>query len=889
MFTEKIHFIYPWRGYQQRVLNEIAAHLDNDKLHIIAPPGSGKTVLGLEVVRRLNKPTLILSPTLTIRNQWIEIFQTLFNAEEFENYSSDLNTLSFFNSSTYQSLHSCCLDTTQPTDKPNDTDVRADTDADVIQSLIEHTIQVVVLDEAHHLKTAWWKTLTTLIEKLDNPTVISLTATPPYDSTISEWNRYIALCGPIDAEIAVPELVKEKDLCAHQDLVYISMPDKKELSSINTFYNNGKILKKEVISNNKYINLLVHHPAVLNPSEHADFIYDNVEYFSSIIIFLKYVNKEHYAGVLDYLGLSKKKIPILDNDWLEYLLTYSLIKDDFLKDKADAIALFDQFKKAGLVERRKIIISKKESLNKMLISSISKFASISRIVDAEYSSSKDNLRLVILSDYVRKEYLNKPSEINKFGVVSIFRYLVNTNHQSTFDYSNKIAVLSGSIAIIPDNLKDDYLRLAKQYSKGRPEIEFKRIEGLNFSEILLSGNNKSLYVRIVTTLFSQGKINILIGTKSLLGEGWDCQEINALILATFVGSYMLSNQMRGRAIRALKNDKFKTANIWHLMCADPENPANNSDYELLRRRFKCFIGPHITDNTLISGIERLEIPESRIKSTEVERINRHMILLSAGRKELIDKWNVSIGENTDYSLVKEIKTDKSSIRRNFIFWKTLKYIFYNFILSEFYFHLHIIESFVKHFRRSISTERLLNIIGILLLLGIAALLPKTIKLLGLAIKHGPVSSSFKQLGNVILNTMKDLDIFENPDDVTVETSVSKDGLLLCSLRNSNSYKESLFLKSLEEVLGQITNPKYLITRKGRYILNTIDFHNVPSIFATNKERAALFHAHWNKLMGKSEMYSTRNPLGRRKLVEARTNSLSSYFIEKTEIIDSWKR
>ncbi len=51
--------------------------------------------------------------------------------------------------------------------------------------------------------------------------VISLTATPPYDSEPELWDRYLQMCGEIDQEITVPELVKEDTLCPHQDFVYI--------------------------------------------------------------------------------------------------------------------------------------------------------------------------------------------------------------------------------------------------------------------------------------------------------------------------------------------------------------------------------------------------------------------------------------------------------------------------------------------------------------------------------------------------------------------------------------------------------------------------------------------------------------------------------------------
>ena len=77
-FPANINFKYSWRKYQQRVLNELDEHLKDNHLHIVAPPGSGKTVLGLEVMLRINKPSLVLAPTVAIRNQWIQRFCDLF-------------------------------------------------------------------------------------------------------------------------------------------------------------------------------------------------------------------------------------------------------------------------------------------------------------------------------------------------------------------------------------------------------------------------------------------------------------------------------------------------------------------------------------------------------------------------------------------------------------------------------------------------------------------------------------------------------------------------------------------------------------------------------------------------------------------------------------------
>ena len=52
MFDESIKFKYPWRPYQAKVLEEVNGLIKDKKIHIVAAPGSGKTVLGLEQIGR---------------------------------------------------------------------------------------------------------------------------------------------------------------------------------------------------------------------------------------------------------------------------------------------------------------------------------------------------------------------------------------------------------------------------------------------------------------------------------------------------------------------------------------------------------------------------------------------------------------------------------------------------------------------------------------------------------------------------------------------------------------------------------------------------------------------------------------------------------------------
>src|SRR5699024_8767516 len=125
--------------------------------------------------------------------------------------------------------------------------------------LFEQNFQTLVLDEAHHLRTSWWKTVIHFRDQLADPTVVALTATPPYDVEKSEWDRYIELCGPIDEEIEIAALVKEGDLCPHQDYVWMSPLTPKEKEPIDTFHDEAAQIKHSLLENTSFRALVENH------------------------------------------------------------------------------------------------------------------------------------------------------------------------------------------------------------------------------------------------------------------------------------------------------------------------------------------------------------------------------------------------------------------------------------------------------------------------------------------------------------------------------------------------------------------------------------------------------------------------------------------------------
>ena len=232
-----------WRSYQQRVLNELTSHLNDSKLNVVAAPGAGKTTLGIEVLSRLKNPAFILAPTITIKNQWKQRILDNFLPLDFnpDLISTDIKNLSEITISTYQGLHSLYKNIE---DREN-----------FIKQLKSLNVNTLVLDEAHHLRTEWWATLNSLYEEMNNKNfkIVSLTGTPPYDVSPNEWNNYSSLCGPVDAEISIPELVKAGNLCPHQDLIYFSNLTDEEEQILWDFESNRNSFFKEINDSVKFV------------------------------------------------------------------------------------------------------------------------------------------------------------------------------------------------------------------------------------------------------------------------------------------------------------------------------------------------------------------------------------------------------------------------------------------------------------------------------------------------------------------------------------------------------------------------------------------------------------------------------------------------------------
>jgi len=449
LFGTALTFKFPWREYQEKFLASFQEHITDNHLHVIAPPGSGKTILGLEMLLRINKPTLVLAPTLTIRNQWRDRFVDFFEpTPEKQTLSLSIKDPALLTFSTYQSLfalHKSFGD---------------NADEQLVKFIKQHKIETLVLDEAHHLKNEWWNCLFQL-KGIEGLTIVSLTATPPYDSSTLELNRYFDLCGPIDDEIAVPDLIKNGDLCPHQDFIHFSRPDEVQIKYIVNYRERIIDFTNTLLKNVPFQSFLKGLEIYSNSETSLARIYENPQFFSAILIYLRAAGTEIKSNKLAILGFNTKDLnfPSFTYDWSQCLLQEVLVnqRERFTAHEAILMPIEKALRTIGVLERKRVDFIGNKDLYRNLASSPSKLKSIYEILKDTSETLKEATRAVILTDYIRKEFLDFDgkdlAKLNKLGVVAIFHYL---KAQGGFD--SEVGVLTGSLIILHESALEE-LRL----------------------------------------------------------------------------------------------------------------------------------------------------------------------------------------------------------------------------------------------------------------------------------------------------------------------------------------------------------------------------------------------------------------------------------------------
>ncbi len=914
----KLNFKGSWRSYQKRILDDLSFHLRDDKLHIVAAPGAGKTTLGIEVLSKLNQATLILCPTNTIKNQWKErICSAFLKPEDYNIVSTDLRNPEYITVTTYQALLASFCGQKDEDTNSNTYDEEAEISEEeaesisnskrfnskkadeIIKILKDANITVLCFDEAHHLRNEWWKALIYLNENLAPKQTLSLTATPPYDANINEWNRYEELCGEIDEVISIPELVKNGDLCPHQDFIYYSLLKDSEKELIKKQNANIKTFMDELNSDSKLISYLSSSPFLNEPKSYTEQIFDDPDFYVSTASFLKLNNKKINPKFLSLFNAKEHELPKFTQEEAKKFLNGLLYNhcEEFAQIEEKLEHYRNRAKLLGLVYNKRIVLGDNVKIQRKISGSIAKIDSIEEITELEYNSLSTSLRMVILADLIK---LND-TDSDSLGVVPIWKRLKNKFQQIP------IGVLCGSLILLPKTLEQSIELHVKENDLTEDSLtvsSFNQDEA--YMKITPKESAKNKIVGIITEMFNKGEINILIGTQALLGEGWDAPSINSLILSSTVSSYMLSNQMRGRAIRIDKNNPDKISNIWHLASiALPEKTnifeeifsesSTNLDEEAkmnalmhdivsLEKRFEGYEAPSYFDkHEIVSGIDRVKSKDfyhniEKFGENAFKDFNKSTRELALNRSQTKQWWNDALYlgyGNGQQTMTTGVEAEKLTVN-------TLKYTSYKEMLfSTFTTFLFVLASVIY------SGGFNWGIIGIILLVFLIVCANIYLKYL----KTGTIAGVMKQIAIVHLEALASQDLIRSSlKRVGLTVQETLEGIYV-SCKNLPTEENNLFIKCIQEFLNPIENPRYLLIRTNRFgkVINQTDYFSIPAILSNNKKCVDIFAKLWEKYIGGSyKIVYTRNLEGRMTLLQARKNSFSATKRPKSKRLSKWQ-
>jgi len=914
---EHARFKFPWRPYQERVLAELETHLEDDRLHVVAPPGSGKTVLGLEIMRRIGKPALALAPSLTIRNQWVERFTELFLQIDRppEWITTNIDAPAFLTVTTYQSIHSIFNFRKNQEKKL----ARATAVLSALTDLQTHTL---IVDEAHHLQKEWWKSLDRLRSGIGEHTVVALTATPPYDVSGSEWQRYIELCGPIDAEICIPEMMLEESLCPHQDFIYFSPPTESSQQQIDKFYKDVELFVKEIKSNAALILLLQETPVLAaltamdnippgNKEEAKKFIKErkdnynaalkeiagNPEFYFSLLVYLNDVLPEPQVYLCRVLEVDPSDIPPLDKTWLQTLLS-SCIYDRFdlytEEEQEILVQVRRKLRRIGAIENKRVNLEFTDDLDQVLQRDPNKLRSIVHIVKEEASSQREqDLRLVILCDRIYRDLFPDPDQEikqEKLGVVPVFELLRQKGPDSL-----KLGILCGTLVVLPATSVTELEMIAgSRYGMSLADLKMKQLpHDRGYFSIECTDHNRQHIVAIVTELFSRGDVTALVGTRALLGEGWDAPVINTLILANNVGSHVSSNQMRGRALRTVPNNADKVSNIWHIASISTSGDPG-PDLERLTARFKTYMGLGLSDPVIENGLERMGVNRPRMKAVEIVEKNQNMIAAAKERPSLTNRWRAALKSG---NTLERYKASPPQKRDELVF-------------SDKLIPTYAIQKLVAKGVSKFNRVGLTYVVALpLVWFWVPAAFPWVAGMGVLAslwqmnspgiryklnIKREVITweanrAELENIGMAILQSLKDAGWISREFSRSSLPVYQKNGKVYISVQGATTHEESVFLEAFAELYDPVQDPRYILTRTVSTSNGRENFyHPVPTLLARNKRYAVYFENRWKQYVGEANVLYTKSLQGMKALLKARGQQLRRKVGDRSRRVSRWK-
>ncbi len=713
-----------WRHYQELAL----AAFERDRAtghrgtHIVAPPGSGKTIMGLEMVRRLGAPALVLAPNTAVQAQWLaaaaafEAPPGLVTADE----SGLISCLTYQGvsrlddpavvlgdaaerrwaeeraramGSTTDEVLARSAGWTGEAARRRDRELAkiastlrreiaraehgdlhvghllADTVRRRIDVLRARGTTTIVLDECHHLASLWGYVVRAIVEELGDAHVIGLTATPPGELTRDEAELYDHLLGPVDFTVPTPAVVRDGHLAPYQELARLTTPLDSELAWLaerdTRFRELITTLHEPDEDDMGFVEWITRRLRTRMREEGdparvswGSFARREPTFALAGLRMLASAGRPLPEGAPHAEAI--RTAPNLD-DWLVLLEDYVLRCLDPRPDARAAVrrqAIGAALAELGYTLTRRGIRRGRSDVDRLLTRSAAKSLALADIVACELDARATGLRALVLTDAERAE------RVAADDLMSVLRPEAGTAVEAVralasdarTDVCRPLLVTGRGLRCHPD----DADRLVERLHPGAPDLGWEPDEDGLARITGAHGWEPRRWVPLATAALTDGHVLALVGTRGMLGEGWNAPSVNVVVDMTAAATGVAVTQMRGRSLRLDPDDPDKVASNWDVVCVAPDLLHGDGDYRRFVRKHLQVFAP-TDDGEIEAGPSHVHPALGPFAPPEHERfgeINSELVARARDHDGARQRWRLG----TPYAGV-EVETVVARPRR----------------------------------------------------------------------------------------------------------------------------------------------------------------------------------------------------------------------------------
>lgn len=855
-------FPYDLRPHQVQAVRCCETAADATRCHLVLPPGSGKTLIGAEIARRLGRRTLVLVPNTAIQAQWSQLWRSAqpeVTVGEGRDADTDVIVL------TYQSL--ATFDADADDDDPLAERLHPDAGR-LLDRLATGPPLTIVLDEAHHLAAVWGEVLAELLDRLSgttSPTVIALTATPRSRLTDAQASLTDRLFGPVLYSVPTPALVREGVLAPFRELVRFVTPSRAESEYLADRATRWRELTTSLLTpgfaSTDFLPYIDSAWVQRNtPNRDPGVSWRHVEREQPDIA--RAVLRLHAGPTLvalpegARLREEHRQEPDV-TDWAVLIGDYGrrVLVDS--ADPADEVAwqqLRAGLRSVGWTLTRNGVRRGQSPVDKVLQRTVAKADAAAQIVHHEHRIRGDRLRAVIITDYERASATPD----------SDLRHVLTTRSGSAWEALaaicdvdeslNPVLVTGRVVAGRPSTMA----ALANHAQESGFELRSEPAEE-GFVTLVGPRWQPRSWLPLITQWFLTGGSQVLIGTRGLLGEGWDAAAVTTLVDLTAATTTTSVVQVRGRAIRRDPADPDKAAHIWSVVAISDEHPRGDADY---RRFIAKHDGFHAVDpaGRIVLGVSHVTPrcgPFAPPAPDERVFINADMLAVAENPAELAGLWGVGQPyEGVDLPVVQivtpraeAVDAPETAVER----WRKPRW------------YVPVITTAAGGTAPVVlgATTGLVAVgaaVGAGLGYGIDVMWRRTRRSRVLA-ELGP-QDTLLAIGRAVADALL-------PGSAAlVEIHPDGTGVWRAALRTNDPAPATAFATALDQVLAPIDWPRYLVSRHLPR-LNAEAWHALPDTSGRNRRSAEQFLAAWQRYVSPGQLLYTGSAEGAGMLTAVR--------------------